>query len=191
MGDQRQRPCHPCASSSDGKGEQLRSSQQRDPRTEARTSRERLAARRSWNGHLLRIILWTGADVLFHICLGAFSKAPSCRCTRSLCENISHRKKPACALVSWSGPHCSAWRAGRLDVRDNLRPHWLLSRLSLPKTRFEHSDGVVRQEPDTRQCRRTVRRAVCRAHLSRAKRGSEPHCNRSRISRGFAEGARR
>src|SRR6516165_12704847 len=110
MGDQGQRPCHPCASSSDGKGEQLRSSQQRDPRTEARTSRERLAARRSWNGHLLRIILWTGADVLFHICLVAFSKAPSCRCTRSLCENISHRKKPACALVSRSGPRCSAWR---------------------------------------------------------------------------------
>jgi DNA-binding transcriptional LysR family regulator len=63
--------------------------------------------------------------------------------------------------------------------------------LSLPKTRFEHSDGVVRQGPDTRQCRRTARRAVCRAHPSRAKRGSEPHCNRSRISRGFAEGARR
>src|SRR5438552_10773431 len=58
--------------------------------------------------------------------------------------------------------------------------------LSLPKTRFEHSDGVVRQGPDTRQCRRTVRRAVCRAHPSRAKHGSEPHCNRSRISRGFA-----
>jgi hypothetical protein len=51
------------------------------------------------------------------------------------------------------------------------------------KTRFEHSDGVVRQRPGTRQCRRTVRRAVCRAHPSRAKRGSEPHCNRSRISR--------
>jgi GH15 family glucan-1,4-alpha-glucosidase len=63
--------------------------------------------------------------------------------------------------------------------------------VSLPKTRFEHSDGVVRQGPDTRQCRRTVRRAVCRAHPSRAKRGSEPHCNRSRISQGFAEGARR
>src|SRR6516162_7005655 len=63
--------------------------------------------------------------------------------------------------------------------------------LSLPKTRFEHSGGVVRQGPDTRQCRRTVRRAVCRANPSRAKRGSEPHCNRSRISRGFAEGAPR
>src|SRR5262249_29412004 len=63
--------------------------------------------------------------------------------------------------------------------------------LSLPKTRFEHSHGVVRQGPDTRQCRRAVRPAVCRAHPSRAKRGSEPHCNRWRISRGFAEGARR
>ena len=63
--------------------------------------------------------------------------------------------------------------------------------VSLPKTRFEHSDGVVRQGPDTGQCRRTVRRAVCRAHPSQAKRGSEPHCNRSCISRGFAEGARR
>ena len=48
--------------------------------------------------------------------------------------------------------------------------------LSLPKTRFEHSDSVVRQGPDTRQCRRTFGRAVCRAHPSRAKRGSEPHC---------------
>jgi hypothetical protein len=63
--------------------------------------------------------------------------------------------------------------------------------LSLPKIRFEHSGGVVRQGLDTRQCRRTVRRAVRRAHPYRAKRGSEPHCNRSRISRGFAEGARR
>src|SRR5260370_14547468 len=63
--------------------------------------------------------------------------------------------------------------------------------LSLPKTRFEHSDGVVRQGLDARQCLRTARRAVCRAHPSRAKRGSEPHCNRSRISQGFAEGAQR
>ncbi len=48
---------------------------------------------------------------------------------------------------------------------------------------IEHSDGVVRQGPDTRQCRRTVRRAVCRAHPSRAKRGFEPHCNRSRCDK--------
>src|SRR5260221_29320 len=41
--------------------------------------------------------------------------------------------------------------------------------LSLPKTRFEHSDGVVRQGLDARQCLRTVRRAVCRAHPYRAK----------------------
>src|SRR5262245_36739137 len=34
-----------------------------------------------------------------------------------------------------------------------------LAHLSLPKTRFEHSDGVVRQGPDTRQCRRAVRPA--------------------------------
>src|SRR5258706_11759525 len=34
--------------------------------------------------------------------------------------------------------------------------------LSVTKTRFEHSDGVARQGPDTRQCRRTVRRTVCR-----------------------------
>src|SRR5438046_10702717 len=62
-------------------------------------------------------------------------------------------------------------------------------KVSLPKTRFVRIDGVVRQGPDTRQCARTVRRAVCRARPYRAKRGSEPHCNRSRISRGFAEGA--
>src|SRR5439155_25124244 len=60
MGGQRQRPCHPGASSSYGKGEQLRSSQQCYARTEARTSRERLAARSSWNEGLLRIILVSG-----------------------------------------------------------------------------------------------------------------------------------
>src|SRR5438094_5104208 len=60
MGDQGQRPCHPGASSSYGKGEQLRSSQQCYARTEARTSRERLAARCSWNEGLLRIILVSG-----------------------------------------------------------------------------------------------------------------------------------
>src|SRR6266478_6291950 len=63
--------------------------------------------------------------------------------------------------------------------------------VSLPKTRFEHSDGVVRQGLDSRQCLRIVRRAVSRAHPYRAKRGFEPHYNRSRISRGFAEGAQR
>jgi hypothetical protein len=54
--------------------------------------------------------------------------------------------------------------------------------VSLPKTRFVRIDGVVRQGPDTRQCARTVRRAVCRAHPYRAKRGSEPHCN-NRLSK--------
>jgi len=85
----------------------------------------------------------------------------------------------------------SGWPGLLLGDMSRPRGGPMFNGLSLPKTRFEHSDGVVRQGPDTRQCLRTVRRAVCRAHPYRAKRGFEPHCNRSRISRGFAEGAQR
>jgi endonuclease YncB( thermonuclease family) len=66
------------------------------------------------------------------------------------------------------GRSCGALRARGEDVGEVL-----IAEVSLPKTRFEHSDGVVRQGPDTRQCLRTVRRAVCRAHPYRAKRGFE------------------
>jgi pimeloyl-ACP methyl ester carboxylesterase len=96
---------------------------------------------------------------------------------------------PPKAELEWWYQFYFATERGRLGYEKYRRDFSKL--MSLPKTRFERSDGVVRQERDTRQCRRTVRRAVCRAHPSRAKRGSEPHCNRSRISRGFAEGARR
>jgi hypothetical protein len=47
--------------------------------------------------------------------------------------------------------------------------------VSLPKTRFERIDGVVRQGLDTRQCLRIVRLAVCRARSSRAKHALFPN----------------
>src|SRR5260221_236641 len=60
MGDQGPRPCHSCASSSYGKGEQFRSSQQCYARTESRTIRERLAGGRdvkvpTWNCSRMRV----------------------------------------------------------------------------------------------------------------------------------------
>ena len=63
--------------------------------------------------------------------------------------------------------------------------------LSLPKTRSERIDGVVRQESDTQQCSRSARSAVYKARPSQAKRESARRYNRSRISKGFVEGARR
>jgi hypothetical protein len=44
------------------------------------------------------------------------------------------------------------------------------------KVRFVRNDGVVRQGSDTRRWPRSARSDVCRARLSRAKRGSGPHC---------------
>src|SRR5262245_49597228 len=110
------------------------------------------------------------------------------------CQGLAMMLSSKTFRASWSIGLAAALVAavppGRMARAENI-VGGAFAPLSLPKTRFEHSDGVVRQGPDTRQCRRAVRPAVCRAHPSRAKRGSEPHCNRWRISRGFAEGARR
>jgi hypothetical protein len=59
-----------------------------------------------------------------------------------------------------------ALREGKRLPPENLLLVGADSPLSLPKTRFEHSDGVVRQGLNARQCLRTVRRAVCRAVAS-------------------------
>jgi NAD(P)H:quinone oxidoreductase type IV len=63
--------------------------------------------------------------------------------------------------------------------------------LSLPKTRSERIDGVVRQGSDTQQCSRSARSAVYKARPSQAKRESARHYNRSRISQEFVASARR
>src|SRR5436309_9125461 len=47
-------------------------------------------------------------------------------------------------------------RQARLDLS-------IRSRLSLPNTRFEHTDGATRQELDTQQCLRTARLNSSRA----------------------------
>ena len=65
------------------------------------------------------------------------------------------------------------------------------SSLSLPKTRSERIDDVVRQGSDTQQCSRSARSAVYKARPSQAKRESARHYNRSRISQEFVAGARR
>jgi hypothetical protein len=136
MGDQGQRPRHPCASSSDGKGEQLRSSQQRDSRTEARTSRERLAARRSWNGRLLRIILWTGADICSTFASSPFPRRRRAD-VRDHCAKTFLTARSRHARWCRGRGHVARHGAGRLDVRDKVL--WLLSRAE--GRRVAHKSG--------------------------------------------------
>ena len=73
------------------------------------------------------------------------------------------------------------------DVEDLLAERGM----SLPKSRFERTDDVARQESDAQRRLRTARLGVCRARPSRAKHAFAPRYNRWHISQGFGEGAQR
>ena len=99
------------------------------------------------------------------------ARTQACRSSASVGRSAPTTPRFDLSSHPWIGFYgcCSTGSGPRSSTR------WL----SLPKIRFEHSGGVVRQGLDTRQCRRTVRRAVRRAHPYRAKRGSEPgFCSR-------------
>jgi hypothetical protein len=49
--------------------------------------------------------------------------------------------------------------------------------VSLPKTRFERIDGIIRQGLDMRLCPRTARSGACREHPSPARREFAPRCS--------------
>ena len=49
--------------------------------------------------------------------------------------------------------------------------------LSLPKTRFERIDGIIRQGLDMRLCPRTARSGACREHPPPARREFAPRCS--------------
>ena len=53
---------------------------------------------------------------------------------------------------------------------------FLIRLLSLPNTKFERTDGAIRQGSDTQQCLQIARSDVCRARPSGAKREAAPHC---------------
>ena len=63
--------------------------------------------------------------------------------------------------------------------------------LSLPKTRFEHIDGVARQGSDVQQHGQSVRSGACTVRPSRAKCEFSRDYNRRRISPEFAADALR
>src|SRR5262245_4547490 len=139
------------------------------------TSRARRSRPRRW---LSRTVVEASVQSVVISIASPFTMRAS---SSSACTVVAARRRTSPSLISEqrSRPPMSATKALTRSRKRRAvaeRPSRPGNRLSLPKTRFEHSDGVVRQGPDTRQCRRTVRRAVCRAHPSRAKRGSEPHC---------------
>src|SRR2546427_4268128 len=109
--------------------------------------------------------VWTG---------GAFeaSRRLSCRrrCRRTTASPLAWARASSHAAARATKPQLAC------DVRGDVAHPAVggVEGLSLLKTRFEPSDGVVRQELDTRQCRRTVRRPSAGCVLPERNMGPNP-----------------
>jgi hypothetical protein len=109
-------------------------------------------------------------------------------------EQIAQPDRTAKQMTKIAAAICA--RGQRVEAEDVLRKAIALAPqfaapLSLPNTRFAHTDDASRQGSDAQQCLRIARLGACRERPSRAKREFALRYSRKHILQEFVEGALR